>query len=62
MTSDSHYITCPNKLRVDIPTRICMICNKSENPEGNLGIKDWICPECAEKLRILFARMDGDTE
>ena len=43
------------------PTRICMICDKLENPNADMAREGgWICPDCKKKIgKLIGVRTDG---
>ena len=37
------------------PTRMCLICDKFENPEAKRANGEaWLCPECKDKIRKII--------
>lgn len=55
------YTPTQSKCTENRVSEICLICGRLENDSTWVATrKNWICPECGEKLKKLIDKMDGD--
>ena len=51
--SESMVIKLGQRFSQTSPTRICLLCDKMENPDATIidAGAAWLCPECKDSLR-----------
>ena len=59
MADNSRTIKVGERFAQTAPTRICLVCDKLENPDATIADAGsaWLCPECKERIR----KMTGTT-